>query len=43
MKEYQGKGRWKNEVVYKDIMSWETQHEIDFDDFNECDSGYCGL
>jgi hypothetical protein len=41
--ENKGKGRWKNEVVYKDIMSWETQHEIDFDDFSDCDSGFCGL
>jgi len=38
-----GKGKWKKEMTYKQIMNWNPQTELSFDDFNECDSGYCGL
>ena len=30
-------------MEYKDIIKWKPQIEISFDDFGECDSGYCGL
>jgi len=34
---------WRDKKeLYKDIMSFQ-QFELDFDDFSECDSGYCGL
>ena len=38
-----GKGKWKKNLTYKDIINWNTQQELSFDDFSECDSGYCGL
>jgi len=31
------------DVNYKQIINFAPQTEISFDDFNECDSGYCGL
>jgi hypothetical protein len=37
------KGRFKNEVSYREIMNYKTQIQLFDDDFNECDSGYCGL
>ena len=37
------KSKWRSDVMYKDIISWNTQTELFDDDFNECDSGYCGL
>jgi len=30
-------------LTYLDIKNFKTQTELSFDDFNECDSGYCGL
>ena len=36
-------GTWRKDVAYKRIMDFKSQHEMDFDDFNDCDSGYCGL
>tara|TARA_R110002012_G_C11495626_1_gene596677 strand:+ start:25 stop:870 length:846 start_codon:yes stop_codon:yes gene_type:complete len=42
-KELIGKGKWKSEMTYNEIMKWNPQIELTFDDFNECDSGYCGL
>ena len=35
--------RWKKEMTYEEIKKWKLQHEISFDDFSDCDSGYCGL
>lgn len=35
--------QWKSEVSYTEIRRHNLQHELSFDDFNECDSGYCGL
>ena len=37
------KSKWRSDVMYKDIMKWNLQTELFDDDFNECDSGYCGL
>lgn len=34
---------WINGVRYKEIKNWSTQVELFDDDFNDCDSGYCGL
>jgi len=34
---------FRKDCTYKDIIKWKPQIELDFDDFNECDSGYCGL
>jgi hypothetical protein len=38
-----GKGNWRSEFSYQDVKKWKLQTEISFDDFDECDSGYCGL
>lgn len=35
--------RFKKEFKYSDILDWKPQAELFDDDFNECDSGYCGL
>jgi len=35
--------RWKTGISYEDIKKHKTQLKLSFDDFNECDSGYCGL
>lgn len=37
------KGGFKKGMTYDEIISWNTQIELFDDDFNECDSGYCGL
>lgn len=37
------KSRWRSDVMYKDIINWNLQTELFDDDFNQCDSGYCGL
>ena len=34
---------FKSDVKYNDIIKWHPQAEITFDDFNECDTGFCGL
>ena len=34
---------FKKEIDYKQIINHKPQIEIDFDDFGECDSGYCGM
>ena len=41
--EHKGKGTWKENMNYQEIKDWELQVELSFDDFDECDSGYCGL
>ena len=33
----------KDKIKYKDIMNWSLQTELFNDDFNDCDSGYCGI
>ena len=30
-------------ITYRKIINFKPQTELDFDDFNECDSGFCGL
>ncbi len=35
--------RFKSEITYEQIKKHKPQHELSFDDFSECDSGYCGL
>ena len=37
------KGTWKTGITYDKIKQHKSQHEINFDDFSDCDSGYCGL
>jgi len=34
---------WKTGISYEKIKNHKLQHEIDFSDFSECDSGTCGL
>ena len=41
--EHKGKGTWKEEMNYKQIKDWKLQVELSFEDFDDCDSGYCGL
>jgi len=38
-----GKRSFKNGMTYDKIKKWKTQLELFDDDFNDCDSGYCGL
>lgn len=35
--------KFRSDVTYKQIISWKSQIELFDEDFNECDSGYCGL
>lgn len=35
--------QWNDAVTYEQIKNWNSQFELFDDDFNECDSGYCGL
>ena len=37
------KSKWRSDIMYKDIIKWKTQTELFDNDFNECDSGQCGL
>lgn len=37
------KGFWRSDVSYKQIRESALQFELSFDDFSECDSGYCGV
>jgi hypothetical protein len=34
---------WRSDCRYSDILKWKKQLQLFDDDFNECDSGYCGL
>jgi hypothetical protein len=34
---------WRSDILYDDVKNWNSQFELFDDDFNECDSGYCGL
>lgn len=38
-----GKGTWRTGITYEKIKGYKMQFELFDDDFNECDSGYCGL
>jgi len=35
--------QWMTDISYDEIKNWNSQFELFDDDFNECDSGYCGL
>ena len=37
------KGTFRNGITYEKIRNFNTQLELDFADFNDCDSGTCGL
>jgi hypothetical protein len=39
---YRG-NQWRQETTYEKIKNYRMQFELFEDDFNECDSGYCGL
>lgn len=41
--EKEGKGTWRSDVTYKQIMKYKRQIELFEDDFSNCDSGSCGL
>lgn len=41
--EKDAKGTFRSGVNYEQIKNFKTQLELFDDDFNECDSGYCGL
>lgn len=41
--EKEGKDQWRKDMKYADIKKHKSQIEISFDDFSDCDSGYCGL
>jgi hypothetical protein len=34
---------WSDLFTYDQIKKWNTQFQLFDDDFNECDSGYCGI
>ena len=36
-------GGWRSDVTYKEILKHKMQASLSFDDFEECDSGHCGL
>lgn len=39
-----GKGLWRHgQMSYDEIKKHKPQHEINFDELSDCDSGYCGL
>jgi hypothetical protein len=42
MKQYKNR-LWNKIISYKDIKKHKSQIDMFDDDFNECDSGYCGL
>ena len=39
----EGNGNWRSDMSYDKISKHRLQHELNFDDFEECDSGHCGL
>jgi hypothetical protein len=46
MKDYNKRKWYKgdyNNLTYEQVKKWQPQTELFDDDFNECDSGYCGL
>jgi len=43
MEEQNAPNTFKKDLTYRQIMNWNTQTELSFEDFSECDSGYCGL
>ena len=43
IKDYNNTSCWIQGITYEKINKWRPQSELFDDDFNECDSGYCGL
>lgn len=43
MEELNSPNTFRKDVTFKEIISYNPQIEMSFDDFTECDSGYCGL
>jgi hypothetical protein len=41
--EEKANGCWKKGVKFKEIAGWKPQTQLFDNDFNSCDSGYCGL
>ena len=41
--ENKSKGTFKTGITYEQIKKHKLQMELFDDDFNECDSGHCGL
>ncbi len=41
--EKKAKGNWRSDCKYSDVIKWNAQTELFDDDFNECDSGHCGI
>lgn len=39
----EGKGTWRKGITYENIKKFKSQYNLFDDDFNDCDSGYCGL
>ena len=35
--------QFKRDFKYEDIKKWKLQTELQWDDFDDCDSGYCGI
>ena len=42
-KEIESKSTFRSDVKYQDVINWKSQFELFDEEFNECDSGYCGL
>ena len=34
---------WRSDITYDEVKAWNSQFELFDEDFNECDSVYCGL
>jgi len=40
----ENRGQWRSDVTYTQVKKHRTQMSMmDLDEFNECDSGHCGL
>lgn len=39
----EGKGTWRTGITYEEIKNANFTLDLGFDDFDECDSGYCGV
>lgn len=37
------KGTWRTDITYDQIKNFNSQHELNFDDFGSCDTGFCGM
>ena len=35
--------KFKKDITYKEIMNHKKQFEIEWEDFSDCDSGFCGI